>query len=252
MPIVSRVILAAHEILMQGGNGDKSSPGSFRQQSVRVGQLVPPMAPHVPSLIKDLEIFMNDDESIFPLIKAGLAHVQFETIHPFLDGNGRIGRLLIVLMMINDGLISEPILYPSYGFKKRHSEYYAALDKVRLQGDFEGWIRFYLQALIDSAEDAWVRAKDIECLEMELKSKIREDRRFLKTHEDALRLLFVLFQFPVIGITQVAELLNRSYNSVSALMEKFEEAGIVNKISEQRRNKTYLFKGYLKVLEKEY
>lgn len=252
MPIVSRVILEAHKTLMQGGDGDKASPGAFRQQSVRVGQLVPPTAPHISGLIKDLEIFINSDDTILPLIKAGLAHVQFETIHPFLDGNGRIGRLLIVLMMINDGLISEPILYPSYAFKKHHAEYYIALDKVRSQGDFEGWIRFYLQALIESAEDAWSRAKDIELLEKNLKAKILEDRIFLKTREDALRLLSILFQYPVIGIPEASELLQKSYNSVHGLMEKFEETGILGQITEQRRNKTYLFKSYLEVLERVY
>lgn len=252
MPIVSRVILTAHQVLMSGGEGEKASPGAYRQQSVRVGQLVPPTAPHVPGLIKDLEVFTNSDETILPLIKAGLAHVQFETIHPFLDGNGRIGRLLIVLMMINDGLISEPILYPSYAFKKHHAEYYLALDRVRLQGDFEGWIRFYLQALIESAQDAWLRAKDIEALEKDLKEKITEDRLFLKTREDAFRFLSLLFQSPVIGIPEATELLGKSYNSVSGLMEKFEEIGILAQIREQRRNRTYVFKSYLDVLEKVY
>lgn len=250
MPIVSRVILAAYQVLMSGGDGEKASPGSYRQQSVRVGQLVPPTAPHVPVLIKDLEVFINSDDSILPLIKAGLAHVQFETIHPFLDGNGRIGRLLIVLMMINDGIISEPIFYPSYAFKKHHAAYYVALDRVRLEGDFEGWIRFYLQAIIESAEDAWLRAKEIELLEKKLKEKIAEEQIFLKTREDAQRLLSLLFQYPVIGIQEAANHLHKSYNSVAGLVEKFESSGILHQLTEQKRNRSYVFKAYLETLEK--
>ncbi len=252
MPILSRVILAAHQSLMQGSDGDKASPGMYRQQSVRVGQLVPPTAPHIPDLIKNLEVFINTDDTVLPLIKAGLAHVQFETIHLFLDGNGRIGRLLIVLMLINDGLISEPIIYPSYAFKKHHLEYYAALDRVRLQGDFEGWIRFYLQALIESAEDAWKRAKDIELLEKNLNNEIREDSLFIKTREDALQLLSMLFQHPVIGMPEATAYLGKSYNSVSGIMEKFEDRSILRQLTEQRRNRTYLFQPYLDVLVKVY
>lgn len=252
MPLVSRVILAAHQTLMQGGDGEKSPPGSYRQQSVRVGDLVPPTAPHIPNLIKDLETYINADTTTLPLLKAGFAHVQFETIHPFLDGNGRIGRLLIVLMLIKEGLLNEAIIYPSYAFKKHQMAYYVALDNVRFKGDFEGWIRFYLQSLIESAEDAWARAKDIELLEKNLTKKIRESALFIKTREDALHLLSFLFQKPVIGITDASSHLKKSYNSVGALMERFQELGILTPGSDQRRNRTYLFKSYLDVLEQVY
>jgi Fic family protein len=252
MPIVSRVILAAHQTLMQGGDGDKASPGSYRQQSVRVGDHVPPTAPHIPRLIKDLETYINTDTTTLPLLKAGFAHVQFETIHPFLDGNGRIGRLLIVLMLLKDGLLTEAIIYPSYAFKKHQMAYYVALDNVRSKGDFEGWIRFYLQSIIESAEDAWARAKDIELLEKNLKLKILDTPLFIKTKEDALTMLSLLFQYPVIGITEASQHLEKSYNSVAALMERFVEVGILTLGSDQKRNRTYLFKSYLDVLEQVY
>src|SRR5579863_2487561 len=131
----------------------------------------------------DLERYINTDDSLAPLIKAGLAHVQFETIHPFLDGNGRIGRLLIVLMLIDAGLLQVPILYPSYYFKKHHMEYYQRLDGVRIQGDFEGWIAYYLRAIRDSALDAHRRAKEIESLERELKALIQTGSDFVKLRE---------------------------------------------------------------------
>jgi Fic family protein len=117
LPISSRVLLAAHEALMSAGEGERASPGQYRKQAVRVGSHIPPLAPKVPELMGDLEKYINGPADLPPLIKAGLVHVQFETIHPFLDGNGRIGRLLIVLMLIERGLLSIPILYPSYYFK---------------------------------------------------------------------------------------------------------------------------------------
>jgi Fic family protein len=252
MPIVSRVILASHQALMQGGDGERSDPGAYRQQSVRVGDLVPPSAPHIPRLIKDLEDFINANTTVLPLIRAGLAHVQFETIHPFLDGNGRIGRLLIVLMLIKDGLISEPVIYPSYAFKRNHQEYYVALDRVRSHGDFEGWVRFYLQSIIESAEDAWKRARNIEFLERDLKNKILENRLFLKTRDDALHFLSLLFTYPIIGVPDAAQHLGKSYNSTLALIGRFEEIGILHQHTEQLRNRAYIFQEYLDVLKEIY
>jgi len=155
---------------MLGGDGEKANPGSYRKQSVRVGNLVPPPAPEVSKLISDLEKYMNEPSELPPLIRAGLVHVQFETIHPFLDGNGHIGRLLIVMMLIDSGLLTLPVLYPSYYFKKHHLEYYQRLDEVRSNGDFEGWISYYLKAIRDSAIDSHKRAKEIEALDDRLKN----------------------------------------------------------------------------------
>jgi Fic family protein len=140
LPLVNRVILKAHEVLLSNGESAKSDPGNFRKQSVKVGELVPPPATMIADLMSGLEKFINEPSSLPCLIKAGLAHVHFEIIHPFLDGNGRIGRLLIVLMLIDSRLISLPIIYPSYYFKKYHLEYYQKLDMVRTHGDYEGWI----------------------------------------------------------------------------------------------------------------
>jgi Fic family protein len=113
-PLASRVILAAHETLMTAGDGDKAAPGTYRKQSVRVGNLVPPLATEIPTLISQLEKYINEPSELAPLIRVGLVHLQFETIHPFLDGNGRIGRLLIVLMLMQEKLLAIPILYPSF------------------------------------------------------------------------------------------------------------------------------------------
>ena len=160
-PIVSRVILKAHEALMSLGENDYASPGQYRKQAVKVGKFTPPPATKIPGLISDLEKYINADDSLPPLIKSGLIHVQFETIHPFLDGNGRIGRLLIVLTLLSNGLLSVPILYPSFYFKKNQQEYYEKLNAVRTRGDFEGWIIYYLKAIKEGCHDAYRRAKEI-------------------------------------------------------------------------------------------
>ena len=252
LPIASRVILAAHEALMSLGEGDRSAPGQYRKQAVRVGSLVPPPAPKVPELMADLERYINLDNTLPPLIKAGLAHVQFETIHPFLDGNGRIGRLLIVLMLVESGLLVAPILYPSYFFKKHHAEYYLQLDKVRFSGDFESWITYYLTAIRDSSRDAASRVSDIEALEKEWKIKIEKDIRMSKMRETAQQALMILFQNPIIGISELGKKLSKTYNTAQRVIELFLEMGMISEIGGQARNRCYQFDSYLAVLEREY
>jgi len=252
LPLTTRVILKAHEVLMSGGDGGKSDPGHFRKQSVRVGDHVPPPASEISNLMSSLEKYMNESSENPPLIKAGLAHVQFETIHPFLDGNGRIGRLLIVLMLIDSGLLSSPILYPSYYFKKYHAEYYQQLDRVRTQGDFEGWISYYLKAIRDSAVDAYTRAKDIENLNMTLNDFIKTDKSFSKMRETALSALEILFAQPIISVAEMAQKLGKAYNTAQNILNGFIKHKLVSETIIHKRNKLYRFKAYLDLLEKEY
>ena len=251
-PLVSRVILKAHEVLMSDGVGESSSPGQFRKQSVRVGELVPPPALEIPKLMSELEHFMNEPSELPSLIKAGLAHVQFETIHPFLDGNGRIGRLLIVLMLSHDGLLKSPILYPSYYFKKYHSEYYQALDRVRSHGDFEGWIIYYLKAIRDSAQDAYIRTKEIEALEIHLQNMINSHKRFLKMKNTAIEVLNFLFGQPITTISPMCKEINKSYNAIQNILNEFVTLGFITERIINKRNKVYYFTSYLSILEKEF
>jgi Fic family protein len=247
MPIVSRVLQEAHAKLL-AGEGDHSAPGEFRKQQVKVGNLVPPQANYIPNLIAELEKYINNDNSLPPLIKAGLAHVQFETIHPFLDGNGRIGRLLIILIMVKEAVLTEPLLYPSYFFKKYHAEYYERLDKVRTNGDFEGWIEYYLKAIAESAEDATKNAHEIEQLEKKLLSDIKNSRLFIRSLNEAQEFLTYLFKNPVISITEAAKELGKQYNSIKEIVRKFEQLGILQKHSEAQRNKSYKFSEYIELL----
>ena len=247
LPISSRIILSAHEVLMQSGEGDKSNPGHYREQSVKVGNLVPPPFKYISNLMSELEQFINSDESITSVIKAGLAHAQFEIIHPFLDGNGRIGRLLIVLMLIDNKILSEPILYPSYYFKKYHFEYYNALDNVRTNGDFEGWIKFYLTAIKESAIDAYKRAQEIELLRQNIMDVVSSE----KNSTDMIKALSIFFIYPIININELKNNLEVSYNTAKKIISRFIELGFIVEETKQRRDKLFRFKTYLDILERD-
>ncbi len=253
MPISSRVLLKAHEALMNLGEGEKANPGNYRKQQVRVGNLIPPPPLEIPDLMADLERFINEDTTLPPLIKAGLAHVQFEEIHPFLDGNGRIGRLLIILMLMESNLLSEPILYLSFYLKKHHAEYYERLDEVRTQGNFEGWITYYLKAIKGSCIDAHKRAKDIEALGEDLKNLLFHDKRFSIAMRDMrLHALSILFCCPIISIGELSRQLSVAYNTAHRILRTFMKYGFLVKETQQKRHKLFRFKAYLDVLERTY
>lgn len=253
IPISSRVIKHAHYILMSQGDGDKSNPGNYRKQAVRVGELIPPPPDALADLLHNLEAYINVDTSLPDLIKAGIAHAQFEIIHPFLDGNGRIGRLLIVLMLIQSKLLTLPILYPSYYFKKHRLEYYQKLDRIRTHGDFEDWIQFYLKAIRDSSKDAYIRAKAIDELYEKLMTKVTKTRQLsIRMCQMRMMALHILFKFPIINATELRSQLTVSYNTAASIIAYFEELGILKEQTEQKRSKLYIFKPYVELLEKEY
>ena len=252
MPIVTRVILSAHKELMMAGEGDRSNPGAYRKQSVKVGNLVPPSPPHIPGLMSDLEKYINTHDQLPTLIKAGLVHVQFETILPFLDGNGRIGRLLIVLMLIESGILLEPIIYPSYYFKKRCLDYYKLLDGVRVNGDFETWIKFYLSVIKDGAIDARRRAQEIEQLSETITKHFAEDDKLSTVYHPCLKALPVFFSYPVISIKMLSSELDVSYNTAKKIILDFVELGFLAEENQKKRGKLFRFEAYFEVLRKEY
>lgn len=248
VPLSNRVLLAAHACLM---TGDAANTSGYRTHAVRVGNLVPPPAPRIAQLMHELEHFINTDTTLPPLMRAGLAHVQFETIHPFPDGNGRVGRLLIVLMLIDSQLLSAPLLYPSYFFKKYRMEYYHQLDRVRTEGDFEGWLRYFLTAINASCNDAYQRAQKIESLEQRLRAAVAAAPQFAKVRESAQQALTILFQSPVISINELATRLDKSYNAAQTLIERYSELGIIATDSDRKRNRLYHFTEYIRFLEEE-
>lgn len=250
LPITSRLLCAAHEELMQSDS--KPDPGNYRKQAVKVGNLVPPPPQQIQELMSALEAYINTDNSLPALIQAGLVHVQFETIHPFLDGNGRIGRLLIVLMLVNSKLIAAPILYPSYYFKKNHLEYYQRLDAVRTKGDFEGWITFYLKGIKESSIDAYKRAKDIERLGKDLSLEIKKHNKPGKSCDMKLQALSIFFSYPIISIKELSLQLDTSYNTANQIITHFIDLGFVGEENQLKRGKLFKFIPYFAVLEKEY
>jgi Fic family protein len=250
LPVSSRLIRECHKKLLSGVRGQSKMPGNYRKVPVFVGNLVPPPAHYLDNLIHDLEKFINENNTLPALIKAGLSHVQFETIHPFLDGNGRIGRLLIVLMMMDSGLINEPVLYPSFFFMKYRSEYYDRLDAVRLKGDYEGWVKYFLRGIKVSAEDIVKRAWAIDDLLKECHTVIDND--LSRIRKNAVHLLEQLCHTPVMSINDVAELINSTYNTAQKLIGFFVEHKILQQVDSKQRNKTYRFYKYLNILEREF
>jgi Fic family protein len=250
LPIIERVILRAHEELMTGGSGDISDPGNYRKQTVKVGDLIPPPANKVPKLMSQLERFINIDDKFSSIIRAGLVHVQFETIHPFLDDNGRIGRLLIVLMLVESGILSEPIIYPSYYFKKHHFDYYKLLDGVRVNGDFESWIKYYLSVIRDSAIDACRRAQDIEELSDVMNKAISE--KFVRGLKKRIEVIPILFNYPVISIKKLSDELKVSYNTASKIVLDFLSMGFLIEEDQKKRDRLFRFKIYFEILERVY
>lgn len=254
LPISSRIIRAAHKILL--GNQEHADPGHYRKQMVKVGNLVPAPAQKIPDLMSDLEKFINEYDELPVLIKAGLAHLQFETIHPFLDGNGRIGRLLIILILMDGKVLHNPILYPSYYFKKQQLAYYTALDRVRTHGDFEGWIQYYLQAISQSAQDAHIRTLNIEKLELQLKVQLQTDAYFARYQDLINSIISSLFAHPIISIMQLSQDIGKSYNTTQKIMMELVRLQIVTEKvpalgQRNQRSKFYQFDAYLILLEKE-
>ena len=257
LPISSRIMCAAHQALLSGKEGDYAAPGIYRKQTVKVADLVPAPAQKISELMSDLEKYINEDDTLPVLIKAGLVHLQFETIHPFLDGNGRIGRLLIMLMLIDGKLLDSPVLYISYYFKKYHLEYYQALDRVRTHGDFEGWISYYLQAVHKSSLDAHTRTLKIENLELKLTILLQSDPQFSRNPQIACAVLKFLFANPVTTVSHVSQDINKAYNTTQKIIIKFIELGILSeKIApadqKNKRSKFYQFDTYLTLLQEEY
>ncbi len=252
-PLSLQLIREIHEILLATGRGSNKSPGEFRRSQNWIGgsrpgnaRFVPPPPERVMECMGALEKFLHDDPVRTPvLIKAALAHVQFETIHPFLDGNGRVGRLLITLLLCAEGALSEPILYLSLYFKMRRDEYYDWLQKVRTEGDWEGWLRFFLAGVLDTAEQAVQTAKAILQLFDEDRLRIESLGR---PAASALRVHQYLKTKPLTSIPSAAQSLGLSVPTVTASLKYLEQLGLVRELTQRSRNRLFAYDQYLKIL----
>jgi Fic family protein len=255
LPISNRLIKNIHAILLNSVRGEVKQPGEFRKSqnwiggaSLATAYFIPPHHNEVNELMSDLEKFLHNDEIFVPhLIKIAIAHYQFETIHPFLDGNGRIGRLMITLYLVSNGLLKKPSLYLSDFIEKNKSAYYEALTRVRTDNDLIHWIKFFLEAVIVTANSGVKTFQDILSLKQEMDTIIVG---FGKKAHNASRLVEMLYQKPIVNMTDVGRELDLAKATVSSLIKDFEAKGILKEITGYERNKFYAFEKYLDAYSK--
>lgn len=252
LPLSTRLLCDVHKRLMHGMRGADKEPGAVRTSQNWIGgsrpgnaRFVPPPAGDVPKALADLERWIHGDDPLPPLVRAGVAHVQFETIHPFLDGNGRIGRLLIALLFEHWGILESPILYLSLAFRRHRAEYYLRLHEVRANGDWEGWTAFYLRCIRESAQDGVNAARRLFAL-------LERDRRAVVHHEaatvTAVRLFDHLPEHPIITLPRTIELLKTTKPTAGKAIDALCKAGILGETTGRQRDRVYAYRSYLKVL----
>ena len=256
IPLSSRLIKGAHQVLLSHVRGKHKSPGHFRKSQNWIGgatiadaAFVPPSAEHVNALMSDLEKFIHNDKIALPhLARVAIAHYQFETIHPFLDGNGRIGRLLITLYLVSTGVLEKPLLYTSDFFEKNKILYYDKLSETREKNDLIGWLRFFLQAIETTAVGAAASLRDILLLKDELTSN--EIPTLGRRVRNAQRLLELLFVRPVVSAGLVCGKLNVSPKTSNELLRDFVRLKILREATGYKRNRLFEFTEYLRILKR--
>ncbi len=252
LPISNRLIKNIHAILLNSVRGEAKQPGEFRKSqnwiggaSLATAYFIPPHEMQVSELMSDLEKFLHNEEIFVPhLIKIAIAHYQFETIHPFLDGNGRIGRLMITLYLVSNGLLKKPSLYLSDFIEKNKSAYYEALTRVRTDNDLAHWIKFFLEAVIVTANSGVKTFQNILSLKQEMDTLVVG---FGKKAHNASKLLEFLYQRPIISISDIIEPLDVSKPTANSLVKELEEKGILKEITGYERNKLFAFDRYLTI-----
>ena len=258
LPLCNRLIKETHAVLMEGVRGQEKNPGEFRYSqnwiggqgsTLRNARYIPPNPEDMVDAMSDLEKYMNGEDSLDPLIQAALIHYQFETTHPFLDGNGRVGRLLITLFLMEKKILSAPSLYISYFLKMNRVEYYDRMTQVRKTGDYEQWVLFFLQALSDSAEDA-IQAID-RLTEIHNRNVQKFNSMTKRQQTNAINFLIYLEKTPIIDIQKTATALNLSYNTVAKNVASFVDNGILQQTEKSGRAKIYSYLDYLAVLRKD-
>ncbi len=255
LPLSLRLIREIHAELLSGTRGDEKLPGEFRRSQNWIGPqnaslaeetFVPPPVPEMTTALYNLEGFLHGDDGLPMLVRCGLAHAQFETIHPFLDGNGRVGRLLITFQLVHGGVLHRPLLYLSYYIKRHKAEYYDRLMAVRQDGNWEGWLRFFLRGVAETAEEATATAEAIVRLQDEHRTLIQAEGLGL----NGLRLLDLLFQRPLVNVNLAQESLDvRAFATANKLVERFEALGLLEEMTGGQRNRVFRYTPYWRLLE---
>lgn len=255
LPISVRLLCDAHRLLLNGVRGAGKQPGELRRSQNWIGGtrpgnavFVPPPPENVPQLLTDMERFIHDGATdLPPMVKVALIHAQFETIHPFLDGNGRIGRLLIAALFEHWGLLAEPLMYLSGYLKQHQAEYYRRLSNIRTEGDWESWVTFFLEGVCVAAADA-------EHSIIEVASLVAADRKRLlqspKAGPASYRLFEMLPMMPRFTIERVRQQLDTSFPTATAAVKVLEDLGIVTEMTGQKKNRSYSYQTYVELLSK--
>ena len=254
-PISLRLLREIHERLLYKSQGSTKQPGEFRSSQNWIGgirpgnaRFVPPPPEHVLGLMSNLEKFIHADTSEIPfLIKVGLVHAQFETIHPFLDGNGRLGRLLITFLLCTQGILKDPVLYLSLYFKTHRRHYYDLLQQVHERGDWEAWLEFFLEGITETSLQAAETAHEIRNLLEDDRSRIAKLGRPVAS---ALRVHQFLQQMPIVGISYAARKIGISVPATARSVQHLEKLGILREITNMSRNRIYVYKDYFDILNR--
>lgn len=258
LPLCNRLIKETHAVLLESVRGQEKNPGEFRYSQNWIGgqgstiknaRYIPPNPDDMLNAMSDLEKYINGDDSLDPLIQAALIHYQFETTHPFLDGNGRVGRLLITLFLMEKGILTTPALYISYYLKMNRVEYYDRMTQVRRTGDYEQWVTFFLQAFADSAEDAIHTIDQLTALHD--KNLLKFDALTKRQRTSVLKVFSYLESNPIIDVQKTATSLEMSYNTVSKIVSILVEDGILEQTDKSGKAKIYSYTEYLNILRKD-
>lgn len=257
LPLSLRLIREIHALLLQGVRGAQRQPGEFRTSQNWIGPenvaleratFVPPPVHEMTVALDNFERYLHDDQSLPELIHCGIAHAQFETIHPFLDGNGRVGRLLITFLLCHRGVLHRPLLYLSYYLKRHRAEYYDRLMAVREDGDWEGWLKFFLRGVVETAGEATMTAVAITNLREQHRSLVQQNR----VGANSLELLDLLYQWPLLNVNFVKDKLNVSFYTANKLVERFEDLNLLREVTGGTRNRRYRYVPYLGLFQEDY
>lgn len=259
LPLCNRLIKETHAVLMEGVRGQEKSPGEFRYSQNWIGgqgstlknaRYIPPNPEDMKEAISDLEKYMNAEDSLDPLVRAALIHYQFETIHPFLDGNGRVGRLLITLFLMEKKILTTPALYISYFLKRNRVEYYDRMTEVRRKGDYEQWITFFLQAVMESAEDAVHTIDQLTALHDKNMARLLDG--VAKRQADTLKKLFAYLEAnPIIEVKKTSQALDVAYNTIARAVAVLVEKGILIQSEKAGKTRIFSYSEYLDILRKD-
>ena len=257
LPLCNRLLKELHAKLLEGVRGSDKTPGEFRKSRNWIGaancaledaRYIPPNVDDMQDSMDALEKYLNEGDDYDSLVRIALIHYQFETIHPFLDGNGRVGRLLILIYLLQTGILHQPVIYISYFLKKNQVEYYDRISEVRRSGNYEQWVEFFLESVEEAANDSLLTIQKLVKLHDTNIEKLPKSNRA----KDNLRAIFdYIEQYPIIDIKRTAKALSLSYNTVASCVKKLEELSIVKETTNALRNKVYSYFDYMEILRKD-